>query len=198
MTADSTQQGAKIGELIMKASTDKELKAQLLKDGAAVFSENGISIPKGITLKILEDTSTLYHFIIPPAPDNSPSNAGTGNTASHGPEQLLFRAWNDKSFKKALISDTMQILKENGIGTPEGVTIKALEDTSKVTHLVIPMARIGELSDADLEKVAGGKHGGCHEKDAYTVNVCWPIADGIGKTQNALGMCGSKYWGTTH
>jgi len=51
----------------------------------------------------------------------------------------------------------MKVLKENGIVVPEGMTIKALENTNKVIYLVIPRPQTGELSDADLDKVAGGR-----------------------------------------
>jgi hypothetical protein len=42
---------------------------------------------------------------------------------------------------------------------------KALENTDKVVHLVIP-AKPADLSDADLEKVAGGA-GGLMQLVAY-------------------------------
>jgi hypothetical protein len=157
MAAEGTKQAVKIGELIRKASSDKELKARLVKDSVSVFKENGISIPTGMTVKVLEDTDTVYHFIIPPKPDNAQTPAGAGSTAGKGAEQLLFRVWSDMAFKKSLIANTMKVLKENGIVVPEGMTIKALENTNKVIYLVIPRPQTGELSDADLDKVAGGR-----------------------------------------
>ena len=39
---------------------------------------------------------------------------------------------------------------------PAGLSIKALENTDKVFHLVIP-AKPTDLSDEDLDKVAGGE-----------------------------------------
>ncbi len=187
MTADSTQQGAKIGELIMKASSDKELKARLLKDCASVFKESGISIPKGMTVKILEDTDTVYHFIIPPKPDNATNPAGTGSTADKGAGQLLFRVWSDMAFKKSLIANTMKVLKENGIAVPEGMTVKALENTDRVIYLVIPRPQTGELSDADLDKVAGGRTAQkdykvfCDRENPFTAEYWNKVGTGFNK-----------------
>jgi len=71
--------------------------------------------------------------------------------------ELISRAWSDAAFKARLLSDTMAVLKENGIAVPENVTVKAVENTDKVFHLVIPPKPAGdELSDEDLRKVAGG------------------------------------------
>jgi len=70
--------------------------------------------------------------------------------------ELITRAWGDAAFKAKLLSDTMAVLKENGIAVPENVTVKAVENTDKVFHLVIPPKPSDELSDEDLRKVAGG------------------------------------------
>ena len=67
--------------------------------------------------------------------------------------ELISRAWSDEAFKKRLLSDTMTVLKENGIFIPEGVIVKAAENSENMFHLVIPAKPV---SDADLDKVAGG------------------------------------------
>ncbi|MBF0516336.1 MAG: NHLP leader peptide family RiPP precursor [Nitrospirae bacterium] len=79
--------------------------------------------------------------------------------------EVITKAWNDEAFKAKLLSDTMLALKEQGIDVPAGVTIKAVENTSKLIHVIIPQKPTGELSDEDLSKVAGGS--GC----AYWVNM---------------------------
>ena len=71
--------------------------------------------------------------------------------------ELISRAWSDEAFKARLLADTMAELKANGITVPEGVTVKAVENTDKVFHLFIPPKPVArELSDEDLDKVAGG------------------------------------------
>lgn len=71
--------------------------------------------------------------------------------------KLIIRAWSDEAFKARLLSDTMAALKENGIKVPQGVTVKAVENTDKVFHIVIPpKPASGERSDDDLNSLAGG------------------------------------------
>ncbi len=69
--------------------------------------------------------------------------------------QLIAKCWADEGFKQKLLSDTMATLKEEGAELPAGLTVKALENTDSVFHLVIP-AKPTDLSDDDLDKVAGG------------------------------------------
>lgn len=85
------------------------------------------------------------------------------NVQGNKMRELVSRAWTDDSFKARLLSDTMAALKENGVSIPEGVTVKAVENTDKVFHLIIPPkpgAAKAELSDEELNKAAGGGWGG--------------------------------------
>ena len=69
--------------------------------------------------------------------------------------QLIAKCWADDGFKRKLLADPAATLKAQGVALPAGVSIKALENTDKVFHLVIP-AKPTDLSDEDLDKVAGG------------------------------------------
>ena len=83
--------------------------------------------------------------------------------------QLIAKCWADEAFKAKLLADPAAVLKAEGAELPEGLTIKAVENTDKVFHLVIPAAPDGrELSDEDLDNVAGGK---LHWKDLC--GVCY-------------------------
>ena len=68
-----------------------------------------------------------------------------------------FAAENPK-YRDALIKSPKDIL-EKQLGTRLGnVNVKAVVETADTAYVVIPhVAKEGELSDADLEKVAGGK-----------------------------------------
>ena len=69
--------------------------------------------------------------------------------------QLIAKCWADEDFKAKLLADPAATLKAEGAEVPEGVTIKAVENTDIVFHLVIPPAP-DDLSDDDLDKVSGG------------------------------------------
>ena len=73
--------------------------------------------------------------------------------------QLIAKCWSDEGFKQKLLADPMATLKADGAELPAGLTLKAVENTDKVFHLVIP-AKPTDLSDDDLDKVAGGEEGG--------------------------------------
>ncbi len=70
--------------------------------------------------------------------------------------QLIAKAWADEDFKKQLIANPKEVGKEYGLGAPEGVEVKVLENTDKVFHFVLPPKPSDELSDDDLDDVSGG------------------------------------------
>ena len=69
--------------------------------------------------------------------------------------QIIAKCWADEAFKAKLLADPAATLKAEGAEVPAGLTVKAVENTDQVFHLVIP-AKPTDLSDEDLDKVAGG------------------------------------------
>jgi hypothetical protein len=72
-----------------------------------------------------------------------------------GPDrgQVVAERW----VKKRLLADPSAVLKEEGLNIPAGVQVRVMENTDRLVHLTIPPKRWeGELSDDDLENVAGG------------------------------------------
>ena len=68
----------------------------------------------------------------------------------------------DEEYKKALLNDPGKVVSmQLGQDIPESLTINVVEDSAEVMHMVLPyvLAEGDELSDADLEMVAGGKGG---------------------------------------
>jgi hypothetical protein len=67
-------------------------------------------------------------------------------------------ALENPKYRSALLSNPKSIIEKQLNTSLGGVTVKAVADTADTVHVVIPYAaKEGELSDADLEKVAGGK-----------------------------------------
>ncbi len=75
--------------------------------------------------------------------------------ANNKMNELIARALSDEALKAKLIEDPLNVFKAEGIDVPAGLEIKVLENTDKVFHLVLP-AQPSELSDEDLDQVAGG------------------------------------------
>lgn len=77
-------------------------------------------------------------------------------------ELLVADAWADPALKKRLLENPAAVLKERGMAVSAGKQIKVMEDSEKVEHLILPTRPAeGELSEAELESVAGGNCRGC-------------------------------------
>jgi len=70
----------------------------------------------------------------------------------------IARAWTDADYKAKLMNDPRAALAEAGVEVPSGMTVKVLENTAEIEHLVLPVmpAEVGEMSAHELEEIAGG------------------------------------------
>ena len=67
------EQGKKYAKLIAKAWSDEAFKERLLTDSRAVLEAEGIAVPPGVDVKVLEQTDTQFFMVIP----KQPPDAGT-------------------------------------------------------------------------------------------------------------------------
>ncbi|MEO8120546.1 MAG: NHLP leader peptide family RiPP precursor [Rhodoferax sp.] len=93
-------------------------------------------------------------------------------TQSNQINSILAKCWADANFKKQLLTDPTAVLKAEGIEIPAGYTVRVLENTDKVLNYILPPNPNAELSDAELETVAGGK--------AYPYWPVQPVGGGHG------------------
>lgn len=75
-------------------------------------------------------------------------------------EALVRSALKDKSFRESLVANS-KLAVERALGTklPEDMEVVVLQDADDKMFIVLPMAlpfETGDLSDAELEKIAGG------------------------------------------
>src|SRR5688572_5274273 len=74
--------------------------------------------------------------------------------------ELIERAAKDEAFRRALVDDPRGTLeREVGVRVPEGISLTVREESPTTLYLVLPSAprrEGGELSDTELEGVAGG------------------------------------------
>lgn len=77
-------------------------------------------------------------------------------------QKLIERAWEDETFKQELINNPKAVInRETGQQLPENIEVEVLQETANKAYFVLPEnpAQVGterELSEADLETVAGG------------------------------------------
>jgi Nitrile hydratase, alpha chain len=89
----------------------------------------------------------------------SQASAG-GGKRTEVERTLVQRSLEDDSFRQRLLDDPKAAVEqEMGAQLPEGVEVRAVEESADTIYLVLPSASpIGEeeLSDQELEAVAGG------------------------------------------
>jgi hypothetical protein len=78
--------------------------------------------------------------------------------------QLVARAWGDEAFKARLLAAPAPALAEQGIRFPAGVEVRVHENTPTLLHLALPPKPSDELSDEQLDAVAGG--------DCFSTGLC--------------------------
>ena len=72
---------------------------------------------------------------------------------------IIERAWKNPEFRQQFISDPKAMIeKYTGQKLPEAFKIVVHEEDANTMHVTIPIApqQLSELSDDDLERVAGG------------------------------------------
>jgi hypothetical protein len=74
---------------------------------------------------------------------------------------LVQRTMEDEDFRQMLLDDPKgAVEQELGSRLPEGVEVRAVEESAQIIYLVLPSAsplgQGGELSDQELDEVAGG------------------------------------------
>ena len=84
--------------------------------------------------------------------------------------RLIARAMKDEAFAEALRRDPKATVEREIGKLPDGINVHVLEESPTNLYLVLPArpAKAGELSDSDLETVAGG--GTYESSNGYT---CW-------------------------
>ena len=56
---------------VAKAWADGDFKQRLMTDTAAVLKEEGLDVPKGMIIKVVENTPKVFHMVIPAKPDSA-------------------------------------------------------------------------------------------------------------------------------
>jgi hypothetical protein len=86
---------------------------------------------------------------------------GAGSPRTEMERSIVQRSLEDDAFRQRLLADPKAAVEDElGTRLPEGVRVEAVEETADTIYLVLPSVSpagdTGELSEQQLESVAGG------------------------------------------
>ena len=58
----------KWSQLVAKVWADEKLKRRLINEPTTVLTEHGMEVPKGVEIRVVENTDKVYHLLLPQKP----------------------------------------------------------------------------------------------------------------------------------
>jgi len=115
--------------------------------------------------------------------------------------RLIGRSLEDEAFRQKLLEDPKGVVEQElGTQLPEGVQVRTVEETAETIYLVLPSASPlsgegGELSDRELETVAGGWGMGETSRSYFSCGGCASLAEGCsaGSTSSGRTETGGRF-----
>lgn len=147
---------SKIQQLLEFACNDESLKNNIKANPKQVLANFGIELPDATQVEVHENTVAVTNYIIPEL-NGKPSGVDIEEQNSIA-SILIQTALEDQSFKAKLLQEPKSAIAEvTGFHLPTNQQICVYENTPLLKHIVLPINPMSsELSDAELEVVAGG------------------------------------------
>jgi len=168
---------AQVHTVLEKAMRDQTFRQTLRQTPhAAIEQELGVTVPAGKTVQVVDVEAQTLTLVLPQPPADWPAGlsleAATARFQRELPDtgevhrriaerqaQLIAKAWQDHTFKQNLLRDAKTtVSQELGVTLPEDLHMHCVADDDEHQYLLIPPVMEGtELSDEQLEAVAGGE-----------------------------------------
>ena len=83
--------------------------------------------------------------------------------------KIVAKAWADEDFKKNLIANPKEILKQEGFEIPDNKTIKISENTDTQLNFILPVKPddLKNISEIDKRLVGMNNESGCQSSCTY-------------------------------
>ncbi|MCH2171874.1 NHLP leader peptide family RiPP precursor [Myxococcota bacterium] len=128
----SDKNRAILAESIARSWRESDFRQQLASDPKGTLKSAGVDIPDDHEVAVLENSPNLLHAVLP---------------------EISQMDEHDDAFNSAVAQ-----LRN----LPENVEVRIVRDTANKSHVVLPVVpqavASGEMSDSDLEQIAGGKN----------------------------------------
>ena len=69
-----SENNLELGKIIAKAWRDPAFKAELIANPAAALKAEGIDVPAGMAVTVLQNTDKQFHLVLPPVPSDELSD----------------------------------------------------------------------------------------------------------------------------
>jgi len=126
--------------VVARAWTDPAFKARLLADPTAAIAELGYSGSQGEHMVVVENTPTVHNLVV-----------CTLCSCYPWPVLGLPPVWYKSSaYRSRAVIDPRGVLRELGVGLPDGVAVRVWDSTAEIRYLVLPERPAGtEHLDAE-------------------------------------------------
>jgi hypothetical protein len=156
ISLDGTATMDQVANVISLAQSDPAFRNQLLTSPETALQSQGITMPPGASLQVLENSSTLANIVIPSKPANVSVDAAhelallesTGavpHSALDAFAKLVIDAWEDWAINQQLQSNLGAVLRVRGIMIPAGLRVNAVQSSDTASYVVVPAATSSSL-----------------------------------------------------
>lgn len=166
-------------DFMNKLLTDGDFRKEFISNPSQTLESLGINDFKGKEIKVYQNDMTNWHFAL--LENGSPLDRSTpmGRVFADVQEKV----WKDASFMAELLNNTSETLMPYFGPIPGSIRIHFHQNTPELINFVLPASPWDqELSDSDLDQVAGGKGGGGN----IFSSVTGAISSGVNAGVNAF------------
>jgi intracellular multiplication protein IcmD len=164
-SSETTATMEQVGAVVNRAQTDPAFRHQLLTSAIAALQSQGITMPPGMSLQVLENGSTRANLVVPAMPADLSADArqelaslaGSStapDSALDAYAKLIIDAWQNGSLKQQLLTDPAAVLAARGITIPAGVSVSAVEASAATSYLLLPSASASSTGSVTIGGVA--------------------------------------------
>ncbi len=137
---------------------DRNFRERVKKDPKGVLSkELGLKFEDQLKLIVIEPEPKKIYLVIPDIKQREQIEQFAKENPKKPLLQITLKALQDPELKKRLFADPKKVLKEEcGAPLPNDWSVEVFEETAERQYLVLPPLATEELSEEEIQRVAGG------------------------------------------